>query len=270
MKFGSFVIKLVALNDASLPVSHGRLLHAAFLDLVRQADGELSEKLHDSNVKAFTTGTLSILHPCMCNGKIMIKDRQVVEWRLTSLETNLTNLLDKHKLKGQIRIGRGLFEIVEIYGSSPIKGLPSVLDMSTIIKYASLLCHNDSLTFKFMTPTSFRYYDLDYPFPRPDLIFGSLVEKWNVFTDDVAFDVEGIKQITAQYLIPIQWKGESCRVNITDKKGVTGFIGTYMFSLRQFPVEHRQVIFTLALFAMYSGIGRLNAQGMGKVKLVLE
>ena len=61
MIIGTFSFKLRAVNNSSLPVSHGRLLHAALLDLVRQYDKDLSAQLHDSNVKPFSFGLAAVL-----------------------------------------------------------------------------------------------------------------------------------------------------------------------------------------------------------------
>lgn len=270
MILGAFTLRLKVTADSSLPISHGRLLHAAFLDLVRQKDGVLSERLHDSNVKGFSTGTLLFPDSRKAYGKIIVKEGDYAYWNVTSIDAELSRFVNDNGLHGTVRIGRAVFEVTGMRAEGPMDVLPAFVGVHEIMDYAMILSRNDSMTFRFLTPTAFRYYDVDYPFPRPDFIFGSLAEKWNTFTEDVVLDVESIKQIAAQYLIPIQWNGESCRVNITEKKGVTGFVGTYTFSLRQLPVEHRQVMFTLALFAMYSGVGRLAAQGMGRVRLLME
>lgn len=262
MIIGTFSFKLRAVNNSSLPVSHGRLLHAALLDLVRQYDKDLSAQLHDSNVKPFSFGLLNLYPKKSEAGKFKIEIGNSVVWKVNSLDTRLTRFLIGMQSGFIIRIGSACFQVDDIrYYDNCIIGTEKILEN------AENLAAKTSFSIRFVSPTSFRYYDIDYPFPRIDLIFGSLIDRWNNIDENVAFDSDALKAVANQYIIPVKWQGESKRFNLTPKHGITGYIGTYMFDMKQLPKEYRKIFFALLEFAKFSGIGRLTAQGLGQVKV---
>lgn len=262
MILGTFILKLKAVNSSNLPVSHGRLLHAAVLDLVRQFDEDLSSKLHDSNVKSFSIGLLNLYPLKPVAGKFNIDEGSVALWKINSLDTKLTLFLKGLPGGFSIRVGNVCFQVENISCYDDC-----ILDTAELLDKIECLSGKTSFSIKFISPTSFRYYDVDYPFPRIDLIFGSLIDRWNNIDENVAFDSDALKAVANQYIIPVKWKGESKRFNLTQKHGVTGFIGTYMFDMKQLPKEYRKIFLALLEFAKYSGIGRLTAQGLGQVKV---
>jgi CRISPR-associated endoribonuclease Cas6 len=94
-----------------------------------------------------------------------------------------------------------------------------------------------------------------------------LCERWNRLSDSLTFDSEQLKSIAQQYLIPIKWKGETRRVNLSSKAGVTGFVGSFTFDMKALPEEYRRIFIILVEFALFSGIGRLTGQGLGNIKV---
>ena len=270
MILSAFIFKLKAVANASLPVSHGRLLHAALLDFIQKHDYDLSVELHDSNVKKFSIDMLNFAGITPNRGCFSFQEGMTVYWRVNSLDDRLNELLMNITEPVEMRIGRANF-IVECvrysrdaYGRAEMISMQEILDESD--RYA--LCKTLSLTF--MTPTTFRVYNIDYPFPKLDLVFGSLAERWNDCSDGVVFDVENVKQIASQFLSPINWNGETRRVNLTPQNGVTGFTGRFVFTLQQLPPEYRRIFFALAKFAEFSGVGRLTGQGFGRVRISVE
>jgi len=114
MIIGTFSFKLRAVNNSSLPVSHGRLLHAALLDLVRQYDKDLSAQLHDSNVKPFSFGLLNLYPKKSEAGKFKIEIGNSVVWKVNSLDTRLTRFLIGMQSGFIIRIGSACFQVDDI------------------------------------------------------------------------------------------------------------------------------------------------------------
>lgn len=262
MILGAFEIKMRTIAHASLPISHGRLLHAAVLDLVRKYDEELSQELHDANIKSFSLGLLDLGHLKPSHGKFNLMTDTRVNWELCSLDTRLTKLLMGVADNTVVRIGSAVFEIEHILLKNNL-----LVDTDQLVAKAEALKLVDSFTIKFVTPTTFRFYNVDYPFPRPDLIFGSLAERWNRIDDTLSFDIEKLKAIANQYIVPIRWDGASKRVNTTPKIGVTGFTGVFTFDMKVLPEAYRKIFVLLLLFSAFSGIGRLTAQGLGKAQI---
>lgn len=262
MILGTFMLKLKAVNNSSLPVSHGRLLHAAVLNIVRQYDEKLSAHLHDSNIKLLSLGLLNLYPKKAEAGNFSLAIGDTAVWKISSLDTKLTKFFLGLRSGFIVRIGSACFQVenVSYYADC-------ILDTAELLDKIERLSEKTSFSIKFISPTSFRYYDVDYPFPRIDLIFGSLIDRWNNIDENVAFDSEALKAVANQYIIPVKWQGESKRFNLTPKYGVTGFIGTYMFDMKQLPKEYRKIFLALLEFAKFSGIGRLTAQGLGQVKV---
>mgnify|MGYP002677670924 FL=1 len=123
------------------------------------------------------------------------------------------------------------------------------------------------LTLNFITPAAFRYFEEDYPFPKPELVFGSAAERWNNINGEEYFDVELIKQVASKFIIPDNWHGKTRRVNLTPKHGVTAFEGSFCYKLTMLPQEYRALFIVLARFAAFAGVGRLTGQGLGQVRI---
>lgn len=267
MILGAFVFKMRSTDNASLPVSHGRLLHAALLDLVRKYDEELAERLHNSNMKAFSIGLLNFgrLQPRL--GNFHLEEDTVALWKVCSLDENLTRLLNNIKRDTTFRIGRAYFSIEAMDFALNNNYDSSICNPEDLVEKSKFMVDFKNFTIRFVTPTTFRFYDQDYPFPRADLIFGSLSEKWNMVNDSLSFDSDKLKNIAQQYLVPVKWEGETRRVYLSPKNGVTGFVGSFTFDMKALPEDYRRIFIILVEFAQFSGIGRLTGQGLGSVKV---
>ena len=123
-----------------------------------------------------------------------------------------------------------------------------------------------TITFQFLTPVSFRYFQADMPLPKPDLIYGSLADKWNQAAMPLHLEKDLVKQIALQCQL-VQWEGKSSRIFFTPKQGVTGFTGVFTFDLRKLAHSDSQILLLLAQFSVFSGVGRLTGQGMGQARV---
>lgn len=270
MILGAFILKMRSTGNASLPVSHGRLLHAALLDLVRKYDEDLSERLHNSNMKAFSIGLLNFGKLQPSQGNFHLENDTVALWKVCSLDENLTRLLINIKRDTTFRIGRAHFAIEAMGFGLNNDSDSSICEPDDLVEKSKFMVDFRNFTIHFVTPTTFRFYEQDYPFPRADLMFGSLSEKWNAINDSVSFDSDKLKTIAQQYLVPVKWEGETRRVNLSTKNGVTGFVGSFTFDMKTLPEEYRRIFIVLLEFAQFSGIGRLTGQGLGSVKVAFH
>ncbi len=259
MKLATYTLTLQSPERTSLPVDHGRLLHAALLDLVRQHEPQLSETMHNNYIKPFSLSPLNLKTHQPQNNTYQIAPNTQTTWTINSLHTELTDLLNKLPIPTNIRIGKAQLRITNI---NTIRTTHTQHIIDTSAKHTP----NTSITIQFNTPTTFSHYNLDYPFPRPDLIYGSLTKRWNQINNTITIDPEQIKTIASQHLIPIKWEGKTQRIKLSPQYGVTGFTGTFTFSIKTLPPQYRQLFIILTDFAQYSGIGRLTAQGLGTIK----
>jgi len=56
LQLNAVVVNLIATNDGGIPLTQGALAHAAFLDLVRAADPDLADRLHEGGNPRYGRG----------------------------------------------------------------------------------------------------------------------------------------------------------------------------------------------------------------------
>lgn len=261
----SLKLVLEAVNASSLPISHGRLLHAAFLNLIRGIDYDLSSKLHDAQMKSFAIGTLRTKAHKQ-NNSLCFGSGDIAIWRIGLIGRELMQAVVQISRDTPLRIGRNNFKIRDIVCDRQSDAATGIITMSELQQEVFALTDMQSLELDFLSPTTFRVNCYDMPVPKPELIFGSLAEKWNAFSQEEVFDIKNIKDLSSM-LLPLSWQGSSQRVNITQTRGVTGFVGSYTYSFSLLPAEYRKLFILLAEFGRFTGVGRLTAQGFGHIDI---
>lgn len=265
MIIGAVVYQLRALAGCKMPASHGRLLHATFLNMVHECNPDLSAMLHDTHTKSFYLNLLRFEHDAK-NNTYVVRQNDVIYWRVCGIGEELLRIMIAFPRGMELRIGEGRFAIDALYYDQEQHPESGITSMEYLAEACSQLPPMRSVTINFITPTFFRINDLEVPVPRTDLIFASLAERWSFFCDAYVIDKVFIKE-QCECLVPINWHGETKRYNITPKRGITGFIGEFTYDISRVAAEYRWQFILLAEFAAFVGIGRLTAQGLGSVKI---
>lgn len=268
MIIGSATLRLIAKNEARLPVSHGRLLHAALLDIIRDRDPELSAFMHNSDVNNFSVALLKVSAP-VANYSYTIKPGVTAYWRIGIIGSRLLNLLWTLPKGIEVRVGAVVFLVEAIFKKETKDSELSRIDTEELEQRIFEIPARKSLTIKFLSPTTFSGTTGDYPFPLPKIIFGPLADRWNSFSDSTTFDVRNVKEIS-EYLIPRRWEGRSCVYNISQNLSIPSFIGSFTYDLCRLPPEYRGILIILAEFGKYAGVGRHTGQGMGRIEVEYE
>ena len=267
---GAIVYRLRAINAACMPVVHGKLLHGLLFRRLQQFSPELSGFVHDElNIKPFTTSPLRWLGkaPFKRGGNYYVARGSVCLWRVTALHELLIQALLTWEARSELRVGTAQFIVEKVMANPDDAEESGLLDENELI--ASCLCVPKIryITLHFISPVSFRSFKDDFPLPKPELIFGSIADKWNQAEMPLNFDKEDIRQIAMQCKL-IRWEGKSCKTFFSQKQGVNGFCGTFVFDLSELELPSRQVLLLLAQFSVFSGVGRLTGQGMGQTRVV--
>jgi CRISPR-associated endoribonuclease Cas6 len=116
-----------------------------------------------------------------------------------------------------------------------------------------------SIELEFLSPTSFKQLQSCQPFPLPELVFGSLLRRWNIFAP------------TALQFPAVEWTGVTAAYDLKTRalkmKGGAE-IGTTGWARYQFAdAEQAKIAAVLSRFAAFSGVGRKVGMGMGQVRL---
>ena len=266
---GAVIYKLRALNSSQLPIINGRLMHAAFFKLLHEHAPELETSMHErTGLKPFT---LSMLEPVgdLLNDHSYWRVQRYDEfiWRLTSLDNTLLSALMTLPSGQPIRAGDLILGVEEVVA----KGRRDcrVISKANFIERVRASEPPTDITFRFVSPTTFRIDNRDAPYPKPELIFPSLADKWDQSEMPAAIDKFVIKEYASRVLLTT-WSGQSRKVFFASDRGTLAFWGEFRFNVAPLEPTVRRVFDLLARFAEYSGVGRLTAQGFGQSRVFVK
>ena len=248
----------------------GRLLHAAFFRLLESYSPDLSEEIHDHmNGKPFSISPL--LDPrrekspaLLENHMISVQTGNTFFLRIAALRTDLLRAAALVPIGSLLQVGRIPMEIVHIYADGTHES--GFLETDDLIQTVVEAENIQEITFDFISPVSFRRDTEDYPLPDPNLVFCSLADKWTQAQMPVAITKDRIRIITA-HVYPVGWSGRTQRVYFGRDRGLIGFTGRYTYTLKKLDPVDRQILLILSQFAVFSGVGRVTAQGFGQTRL---
>ncbi len=261
----SIILKLKAQTEALVSPTQGYHSYALFLDIIRRANSQLAQRLHDSpSAKPFT---LSPLH-----GKFVRVGQQVriepgaIYWlRLTILEDEIfAALLDavlQRKRDAPLSLDNASFEVEEIV-TTPGKVSGVECDTFEAI-YDRNRDRDRVIIVRFSSPTTFRSGGKrNILFPQPALVFGSLLARWNALSSLKL--PEAVKDAVVEGVTLSQYNLRTHILHFPDYQEV-GFEGTAHFLIdKHLDDEALQAINALAVFAFYSGVGAKTTMGMGQ------
>jgi CRISPR-associated endoribonuclease Cas6 len=253
MTLQSLVIQLGAASESTIPTTLGRAIHAQVMQWLSLGDAQIATAVHDSQESPLS---LSGLIGYRRKQGIQLGDDFVV--RISLLDSNLIQPL----LQGiesshnkSIYLGKCPFVIRSIYS---LPGTHPLVDSSDYTILANTSVSSD-ITLQFLSPTSFKQNQNIQPFPLPDLVFNSLLRRWNRFTPaELQFP-----QVEWQGLVSaFELKTHALKMEAGAEIGTVGWV-KYRFS----NPEQARIATILANFAVFSGVGRKTAMGMGQTFL---
>jgi CRISPR-associated endoribonuclease Cas6 len=274
----SLVLYLQPLSQPEKPPPRwwGRAAHALLLDVVRAQSPALAEELHDESIlRPFTASTLMGRFP---EGKLDLE--QVYRLRLTAIEAQTAAILQQATQEGHLAVG-GLVEMDYLpfrvlpnppsqgeatpAGQNPWEAQTSYQELSE----PYLLAKESPprrITLQFTSPTTFKSGGKHVPIPLPELVFGSLLERWNAYAP-IAFPEE-VKRYAAECLAVARYRLTSRAAPLSASNLRVGAVGEVSYTSLNYDRYWMSVIATLAEFALFSGVGAGTSQGLGQCRLV--
>lgn len=274
----SKVLYLQPLAQAEKPLPRwwGRAAHALLLDVIRGQDPALAEELHDESVlRPFTASTLLGRFP---DGKLDLE--QVYRLRLTAIEVETAAILQQAAQGGRLAVGSVIeldylpFRVLPhpasegegiCGGQNPWEAQTSFQELSE----PYLLAKETPLrriTLQFTSPTTFKSGGKHVPIPLPELVFGSLLERWNAYAP-IAFPEE-VKRFAAECLAVARYKLASRAAPLSASNLRVGAVGEVSYISLNYDRYWMSLIATLAKFALFSGVGAGTSQGLGQCRVV--
>ncbi len=270
MTLAALLLRLRADRAGTMPVTAGRLLHGALFHLLQSRDPELSAAVHDApGSRPFALDELRRADGAEEFTRGHVQRGDIFLWRVATWNEDILHILLDLPAGLSVRVGRNTFTLEAVVADRARSEEVGCVDAAALVEACMERADIETISLHFLSPVSFRSFTDDYPFPLPELIFGSLADKWRQMGTPFAIDRDALRE-SAAALIPVRWSGESRTVFLEKQRGVTGFIGSFTFSLHRLSKEERGLFLLLAQFAFFSGVGRLTAQGLGQTRCAYE
>lgn len=291
-----------------LPIWWGRAAHALVLNVARQYNPSLAESLHrepdGSSASAQDESASQTIRPFTVSSLMgrFVQDRldaaRTYTLRLTSFSGALTEILWKASQDGPLSPGRSLeldrlpFLIESVQPAaapappSPPKAAelsqqadaathaPSVYAASATyadLSAALLLSKEPAprrLSLLFTSPATFKSGGKHVPLPLPELVFGSLLERWNAYAP-ILFPPEA-RRYAAECLAISRFDLNSRSTPIKSGGMRIGFVGQVSFTSVNYDRYWMSLMGVLAAFALFSGVGAGVTQGLGQCRQITE
>lgn len=250
----SLVVELAAADRGNIPPTLSRALHGLVMNWLKLGNPQLSEAIHASQESPLSlSGLLGNRRPRGTQAgdnfyfRVCLLDGSLMEPLLVGI--------DKWGTQSLV-LGQFPFTLRSIYT------LPGTHRLAGSTDYKLLTCTPQTtadIELNFLSPTSFKQSRGIQPFPLPELVFGSLLRRWNAFAPEelqfTAIEWEGL--VTAYEL-----KTYALKMEGGSEIGAQGWV-RYRF----LDAEQAKLATVLAHFAFFSGVGRKTSMGMGQTQL---
>lgn len=296
----SLVLNLIPRSP--IPKTHlsGRHLHALFLDLVKSVDPELATMLHGQTTdKAFTLSPLQVKkygvrsteyegqsselesteyevrepHPAprISNSVLQFQHDRAISagtpcwWRISLLDerlfSRLTHLWLNLNSQQIWQLGAADLQVSSVLGTPQItQPWANFVTYQQLYEQAS--DQQRQIHFAFCTPTTFRVTQYDCALPTKELVFRSLLKRWNQYSG-IPFLEAAIEPIYPSFF------DIRTEIAIDSRSKLIGCVGQITFQvLGEIEPSIIKQINALADFALYAGVGRKTPMGMGMVRRV--
>lgn len=265
----------------------GQHAHAAFLDIVRTVNPELSQYLHDLNGrKPFTVSPIMglpkpnhhIENELKQKNEITLREGWECWLRVTLLDEALFCSFIEYFLNpaspkkrgagnaGNIRLGDAHFLVSEILttpGSHPWAGFTTLDELQRRLDQPP----SSSITLEFHSPVSFKLQDERVELlPYPKHVFGNLATAWRALSgENLVEAVEKHAETHWQFVLH-RLERKSLTLHNRPQLGSVGRVEYQCLGSADTPLSRAMNL--LADLAFYTGVGRKTAQGMGMVRRI--
>lgn len=270
-------LKVKPSSGFDIPYNEGYQLYSALLNLTREENEELSEKIHDEAVGNLNIGKLD----GPFGDGVLDYHKAIYENAEYDLSVSVTDTEEEEIFKTffkslildekAIPLDKGDLLLREMESSN--------CSYEEIIEEAQDK-NPDRLKFCFLTPTNIEYRNSNITemFPHRNAVFNSLVSKWNRKVEDklkIGLDRETIGKSLIEYPEFDSLNSYSVKVGnfYNEKKNheqpilKQGFKGECEYRLSsKVSEEVKNALTCLTIFAEFSGVGSAVSRGCGSVK----
>lgn len=292
--------------EKPLPIWWGRAAHALLLAVARQGDPQLAASLHPHSIGRMAEVadvdetpaadqidqmqmrpfTVSNLIGTFLNGGF--KPQATYTLRFTAFHQDLAQILSDAAQHGPLAPGRKVeldfhpFEVVAACQTpddascedSPTDnehrqwaGVTTFTDLGADFLLGKIVPPR-RITLQLASPATFKSGGKHVPLPLPDLVFGSLLERWNAFAP-IVFPAE-LRRYAAECLAISRFHLSSRSVPVKRGGLRIGGVGQVTYTTTSYDRYWMSVCTTLAAYAQYAGVGAGTTMGLGQCRPLWE
>jgi CRISPR-associated endoribonuclease Cas6 len=268
------------------PAWWGRAGHALLLNIVRQVDDALANELH-LNAQAEASNLVRPFTSSSLNGRFVkgsLDPQGIYSLRLTAFRQDVAGILAAAAGNGALRTGQTIeldyipFEIVSVQpawqaggeaspGTGGWAACSSYQELSAPFLLAKVPAPR-RVSLQFNSPTTFKSGGRHVPIPLPELVFGSLLDRWNAHAP-ISFPME-VKRYAAECLVVSRYALETRPVPMKSGGLRVGAVGRISYSTINHDSYWMSVIATLAAFSLFSGVGSGTSLGLGQARAMYD
>lgn len=264
----ALVVTVRPTQSVVLPAHLGRAVQALFFRWLSSCDAALAQRWHDADgVKPYTCSGL-------VGGRRMGPDMRAYDpemtcwFRLTGLNAEISAALQTlatqpprdAELDGAgFAVETAVFET----GAHPWAG---ATDYETLAA-PFLMARSRSprrVRIELVTSTTFRSQERNMPLPLPELVFGSLCDRWNAFSP-VALSSE-VRAYCASSVGISRFELRSTALPSIENSLQIGSLGEITFNALRYDRYWMAVLGLLSAYAFYAGVGRGTTAGFGQAR----
>ena len=266
-----FTLRPLAQPDPQrpLPAWWGRAAQAMALSAIAKNDPALAAALHDEpGPRPLTASTLMGRFP-----QRHLDPQENYRLRITALTAPVcTRLMETVQPGGVLSPGATieldyLPFLIQSVAARPEEQEWAAASSFQELSARYLLTSEPPLRYivlQFTSPTAFHSEERTQPLPLPELVFGSLLQRWNAFSP-LAFPQE-LRRYARECLAVQRFHIESRAVPYKENGLRVGFIGEVGFTVLNFDRYWLGQLHALAAFSLFSGVGVQTSAGMGQCR----
>jgi CRISPR-associated endoribonuclease Cas6 len=267
----SLILTLQSPKPALLPHHLGRANHAAVLAQLNRVDPLLGAQAHagDDGPKPVTCSDL--FGARMDRQGCHVGTGESYTVRVTGLTPSISQALHMAFIEAppqEWTVTDHTFEVIGVTCD------PHQHEWAGITTYEALAANellqsgqpDRRVTLHFGSPTAFKSAGIQVPIPLPNLVFGSLVERWNSFSP-VVLSPE-MRRFGEEMIAISRYDLRSLPVSHKNGAMRIGGVGEVTYTALGNDRYWTAAMNMLADFALFSGVGVQTATGMGQVRRV--
>ncbi|MCB0044720.1 MAG: CRISPR system precrRNA processing endoribonuclease RAMP protein Cas6 [Caldilineaceae bacterium] len=267
----SLLLSLRACGDACLPGHLGRANYAEVLTQIQRVAPDVSAQIHAGNhgPKPLTCSGLWGARTTRQGAEI--KQDQVYTLRVTGLTVQVARSLHL----ALVETPPAIWTLAEHpFEPAGVTCDPQEHEWAGQTTYEELASYGllqpgpptSHVTLQFGSPTSFKSAGIHVPVPLPDLVFGSLVERWNAFSP-ITLSPE-MRRFGEEMIAISRYNLRSQAVHGKQGGLRIGGVGEVTYTALNRDRYWCALMQMLADFALYSGVGVQTTMGMGQARRI--